>query len=79
MATDAHDEVGLYFGTSTGQAFASIDEGESCREIASYLPSLTSVEVAVVASTSSSTGTARTSRRRSRTALGSIITAISGG
>ena len=28
----------LYFGTSTGQVFASADEGESWSEIASYLP-----------------------------------------
>jgi photosystem II stability/assembly factor-like uncharacterized protein len=48
MATDAHDEFGLYFGTSTGQLFASTDEGDSWSEIASYLPSITSVETAVV-------------------------------
>ena len=38
MAIDAHDVPGLYFGTSTGQVFASADEGESWSEIASYLP-----------------------------------------
>jgi photosystem II stability/assembly factor-like uncharacterized protein len=48
MATDAHDDFGLYFGTSTGQLFASTDEGDSWIEIASYLPSITSVETAVV-------------------------------
>ena len=48
MATDAHDEFGLYFGTSTGQLFASTNEGDSWTEIASYLPSITSVETAVV-------------------------------
>ena len=48
MAADTHDEVGLYVGTSTGQVFASIDEGDTWTEIASYLPSITSVEVAVV-------------------------------
>jgi photosystem II stability/assembly factor-like uncharacterized protein len=48
MANDAHDEPGFYFGTSTGQVFASVDEGESWSEIASYLPSISSVEVAVV-------------------------------
>ena len=48
MTTDTHDEFGLYFGTSTGQVFASIDEGDSWTEIASYLPSITSVEAAVV-------------------------------
>jgi hypothetical protein len=49
MAIDALDTPGLYFGTSTGQVFASTDEGDSWDEIASYLPSISSVEVAVLA------------------------------
>ncbi len=49
MAIDALDSPGLYFGTSTGQVFASADEGDSWSEIASYLPAISSVEVAVVA------------------------------
>ena len=44
-----HDVPGLYFGTSTGQVFASADEGENWDEIASYLPAISSVEVAVIA------------------------------
>jgi len=48
MAIDALDTPGLYFGTSTGQVFASTDEGDSWDEIASYLPSISSVEVAVL-------------------------------
>ena len=48
MAIDDLDVPGLYFGTSTGQVFASPDEGESWNEIASYLPAIASVEVAVV-------------------------------
>jgi photosystem II stability/assembly factor-like uncharacterized protein len=48
MAIDSHDVPGLYFGTSTGQVFASADEGESWDEIASYLPAIASVEVAVI-------------------------------
>jgi photosystem II stability/assembly factor-like uncharacterized protein len=48
MAIDSHDVPGLYFGTSTGTLFASADEGESWSEIASYLPGITSVEVAIV-------------------------------
>jgi photosystem II stability/assembly factor-like uncharacterized protein len=48
MAIDGHDSPGLYFGTSTGQVFASADEGESWQEIASYLPAISSVEVAVL-------------------------------
>ena len=49
MATDTLDEPGVYVGTSTGQLFASTDGGDSWTEIASYLPSITSVEAAVVA------------------------------
>jgi len=49
LAIDSLDAPGLYFGTSTGQVFASADEGESWNEIASYLPAIWSVEVAVVA------------------------------
>jgi photosystem II stability/assembly factor-like uncharacterized protein len=49
MAIDSLDVPGLYVGTSTGQVFASADEGESWTEIASYLPAISSVEVAVVA------------------------------
>jgi photosystem II stability/assembly factor-like uncharacterized protein len=48
MATDGLDVPGLYFGTSTGQVFASADEGDSWTEIAGYLPSIASIEVAVV-------------------------------
>jgi len=48
MAIDPYDEPGVYFGTSTGQLFASADAGESWSEIASYLPGIMSVEVAVV-------------------------------
>jgi photosystem II stability/assembly factor-like uncharacterized protein len=48
MAVDTHDSPGLYFGTSTGQLFASNDEGDSWSEIASYLPPISSVEVALV-------------------------------
>jgi photosystem II stability/assembly factor-like uncharacterized protein len=48
MAIDALDSPGLYFGTSTGQLFASADEGAHWTEIASYLPGIASVEVAVV-------------------------------
>jgi photosystem II stability/assembly factor-like uncharacterized protein len=48
LATDGLDVPGLYFGTSTGQVFASADEGEHWDEIASYLPGIASIEVAVV-------------------------------
>jgi hypothetical protein len=48
MAIDSLDTPGLYFGTTTGQVFASTNEGDSWTEIASYLPAISSVEVAVV-------------------------------
>ncbi|HZR93681.1 MAG TPA: hypothetical protein VFA44_14880 [Gaiellaceae bacterium] len=48
MAIDTHDTPGVYVGTSTGQVFASADEGDSWREVASYLPAIASVEVATV-------------------------------
>jgi len=48
MSGDTYDTPGYYFGTSTGQVFASVDDGESWSEIASYLPAISSVEVAIV-------------------------------
>ena len=48
MAINRYGQPGVYFGTSTGQLFASADEGDSWSEIASYLPGITSVEVVVV-------------------------------
>src|SRR5262245_9120929 len=48
MAIDSYETPGLYFGTSTGQVFASADEGDTWSEIASYLPAISSVEVAVL-------------------------------
>ena len=49
LAIDTLDVPGLYFGTSTGQVFVSADEGENWSEIASYLPAISSVAVAVIA------------------------------
>ncbi len=48
MTIDKHDVPGVYFGTSTGQVFASPDEGETWSEIAGYLPSISSLDVAIV-------------------------------
>ena len=48
MAIDHQDEPGLYFGTSTGQLFASTDEGESWSQIGGLFPGITSVTVASV-------------------------------
>jgi photosystem II stability/assembly factor-like uncharacterized protein len=48
MVRDEQDDFGLYFGTSTGQIFASLDEGDSWTELADYLPSIQSVRVATL-------------------------------
>jgi hypothetical protein len=47
MTTDFHDPVGLYFGTTTGQVWASVDDGDWFRRVAENLPHVFSVEVAV--------------------------------
>ena len=44
MATDGGDPAGLYFGTTSGEVYASADEGESWTRIAEHLPSICSVE-----------------------------------
>jgi photosystem II stability/assembly factor-like uncharacterized protein len=48
MTVDTLDVPGVYFGTSTGQVFASADEGASWAQIADYLPGITSIETAVL-------------------------------
>jgi photosystem II stability/assembly factor-like uncharacterized protein len=48
MARDDLQPFGLYFGTSTGQLFASADEGGRWARIADLLPPITSVETALV-------------------------------
>ena len=48
MTGDTYDTPGYYFGTSTGQVYASADDGERWSEIASYLPAISSVEVAII-------------------------------
>jgi photosystem II stability/assembly factor-like uncharacterized protein len=48
MTTDREEEPGVYFGTSTGQLFASVDEGDSWTQLADYLPTIWSVEVATI-------------------------------
>ncbi len=46
MTTDVQQSVGVYFGTTSGEVWASVDEGETWRCIASHLPEIYSVEVA---------------------------------
>jgi len=47
MAADPLTPAGLYFGTNTGELYASADEGESWTCLAEYLPTITSVETLV--------------------------------
>lgn len=46
MATDGDDPAGVYIGTSTGQVFASADDGDSWTMIADLLPPILSVTAA---------------------------------
>lgn len=48
MCADALDPCGVYVGTNTGQLFATADRGESWNLIADFLPSIYSVNIAVV-------------------------------
>jgi len=50
MASDQGDPLGLYFGTTTGQVFASNDEGASWQCITAHLPHVYTVEVAELGS-----------------------------
>ena len=46
LANDCHDQLGLYFGTSSGEVWASNNEGNSWNCIARHLPKILAVEVA---------------------------------
>jgi hypothetical protein len=48
MTVDAQPEVGVYFGTTSGEMWASTNEGESWNCIASHLPEIYSVECATL-------------------------------
>jgi hypothetical protein len=48
MTADAHDPVGLYFGTTSGELWMSDDEGGHWREIARHLPEIYAVETAEI-------------------------------
>ena len=49
MTADAHDPVGLYLGTTSGELWMGRDEGERWSCIARHLPEIYAVEVAQVA------------------------------
>jgi hypothetical protein len=44
MSSDAHDPVGLYFGTTSGEIWASRNEGGKWARIAQHLPKIYAVE-----------------------------------
>ena len=46
MTTDEADPVGVYFGTTSGELWASADGGEHWNPVAAHLPEIYSVEVA---------------------------------
>ncbi|HYE77134.1 MAG TPA: glycosyl hydrolase, partial [bacterium] len=46
LCGDCHDPAGLYFGTSSGEVWASTDEGKSWSLIAQHLPRILAVEAA---------------------------------
>lgn len=48
LAADGRDPVGLYLGTTSGELWASRDEGEQWRCIARHLPEIYAVETALV-------------------------------
>jgi hypothetical protein len=44
MAVDALDPCGIYFGTTSGEVYASADEGDSWTPIVEHLPRILSIE-----------------------------------
>ena len=53
LAIDSFDPAGIYFGTRSGQLFASTDEGKSWKKILDGLPSVVCVKHALVGDSSS--------------------------
>jgi photosystem II stability/assembly factor-like uncharacterized protein len=48
LATDRLEPAGVYFGTTSGELYASPDEGDSWTCIAQHLPTISSVETLVI-------------------------------
>ncbi len=48
LAVDRLEPAGVYFGTGSGEVYASRDEGETWERIAQHLPSISSVETMVI-------------------------------
>jgi photosystem II stability/assembly factor-like uncharacterized protein len=48
LCTDGADPAGVYFGNRNGEVYASADDGDSWRQLASHLPDVLCVRAAVV-------------------------------
>ena len=48
MCVDDAETTGVYFGTRTGEVFASRDEGDSWHQVAAHLPDVLCVRAATV-------------------------------
>jgi len=48
MAMDTLENAGIYIGTSTGQIFYSLDNGDNWEVLADYLPPILSIETAII-------------------------------
>jgi hypothetical protein len=48
MCADSHDPVGLYFGTTSGEVWASFDEGDNWCCLIQHLPHIYSLEAAAI-------------------------------
>lgn len=48
MATDPLDPAGVYFGTTMGEVYASVDSGDSWQKLPAQLPRVTTVKTAIL-------------------------------
>jgi hypothetical protein len=48
MCTDDAEVPGVYFGSRSGEVYASSDEGETWHRVAAHLPDVMSVRAAVI-------------------------------
>jgi hypothetical protein len=55
MAIDSLDPAGIYFGTRSGQLYASIDEGKSWEKILEGLPAVLCIRPVLVGDSSATT------------------------
>ena len=46
MTADASAPASLYFGTTSGEIYASDDEGDTWQRIVEHLPTISSIEIA---------------------------------